>query len=177
MTRWIQGYVEVIKNWIRTCQSLGPREKWNRRGIATLPPAPVFPFIQLGSPDVNREQPVGPVMSRREFIVLGGTAAAVLALLPLSGCGGGSSNTSSTSNDQSLYVYRLSSRGKRTSQAAKKHNANKLFATWDAAESNRAHPGDRSRIVQVNISPARYERLFLKPNRDLVDLRSVNRSL
>ena len=115
-------------------------------------------------------KPTGPVFSRREFIALSGTAVAVLAVFPLSGCGGGSS---STSDVQPLSVYRLSCRGKRASQAAKKNNANKLFATWEAADANRAHPGDRSRIVQVNISPSRYEQLFLTPGRDVVDLRHV----
>ena len=48
-----------------------------------------------------------------------------------------------------------------------------LFATWEAADANRAHSGDRSRIVRVNISPARLMRLFTAPGREVVDLRHV----
>jgi len=107
-------------------------------------------------------------LTRREFLAWS-TAAAALGVL--SGCGGGASTTETTST--SLDVYRLSGRGRRISQAAKKHNANKLFSTWADAGQNRAHPGDRSRIVAVSISQAEYERLFLIPNRYVVDLRHV----
>ena len=110
----------------------------------------------------------GLILTRRQFLALSGTAAVVAALLPLTGCGG---TASSTAEAQGLFVYRLSTRGKRASQASKQHNANMLFATWEAADTNRAHPGDRSRIVRVNISPSRFERLFQVPAREVVDLR------
>ncbi|UCF31741.1 MAG: hypothetical protein JSV26_04870 [bacterium] len=107
------------------------------------------------------------LLTRRRFLAV---MAAAAALIPFTGCGGSSS---STSGDQGLFVYRLSSRGKRASQASRKHNANMLFATWQAADANRAHPGDRSRIVRVNISPSAYDSLFLTPGRDAVDLRHI----
>jgi hypothetical protein len=119
---------------------------------------------------VKTDAAYGILLSRRQFLAAMGSAAAVAALFPLTGCGGGSS---SASEDQGLFVYRLSSRGKRASRASKKHNANMLFATWEEADANRAHPGDRSRIVRVNISPSALDRLFLTPVRDAVDLRHV----
>ncbi|UCG38959.1 MAG: twin-arginine translocation signal domain-containing protein [bacterium] len=109
-------------------------------------------------------------MTRRQFLAASGAAAVVLALAPLAGCGGGSSRKSEA---QGLFVYRLSSRGKRASRASRKHNANMLFATWEAADANRAHPGDRSRIVRVNISPLRYRQLFTLPGSTVTDLRHV----
>jgi len=109
-------------------------------------------------------------LTRRQFLVLGGTAAVLLSLAPITGCGGGSGGSA---GDQGLFVYRLSSRGKRASRASKKHNANMLFATWEAADAHRAHPGDRSRIVQVNLSTLSYERLFRIPGRQAVDLRKL----
>lgn len=108
-------------------------------------------------------------LTRREFLAWSATAVALGAI---SGCGGGSSEAETVSQG-GVQVYRLSGRGRRISQAAKKHNANKLFSTWADADRNRAHPGDSSRVVRVTISQAEYERLFLIPNRYVVDLRHV----
>lgn len=119
---------------------------------------------------MKQDKTSGLILTRRQFLALGGTAAAIFALAPLIGCGGG---TSSTSKSQGLFVYRLSSRGKRASGASKAHNANMLFATWEAADANRAHPGDRSRIVRLNISPTRYEHLFLASGSETVDFRHI----
>lgn len=71
------------------------------------------------------------------------------------------------------YVYRLSLRGRRGSNAARKHNANKVFATEAAANQNRAHPGDRSRIVRVRVSNETFNRFFDGGSRLVVDLRSL----
>ncbi len=119
---------------------------------------------------MKTDRPSGFILTRRQFLACSGAAVAVIALGSLPGCGG---RSDSTSEAEGLFVYRLSGRGKRTSLASKKHNANMLFATWESAEANRAHPGDRSRIVRVNISPARYERLFMTPGKEVVDLRYV----
>ena len=116
------------------------------------------------------DKALGLILTRRQFLAACGTAAALAALPTLPGCGGGSS---STDEARGLFVYRLSSRGKRASNASKKHNANMLFATTEAADANRAHPGDRSRIVRVNISPSNFDRLFLIPGRDVLDLRKL----
>ena len=119
---------------------------------------------------MKRETSAHCAVTRRQFLALGGTAAVLLALPPIAGCGGGSS---SSDRARGLFVYRLSGRGKRASRASKKHNANMLFASREAADAGRAHPGDRSRIVGVNISPARYRLLFVIPGRESVDLRHL----
>ena len=46
------------------------------------------------------------------------------------------------------------------SNAAKKHNANRLYATKEAATRDLAHPGDRSKVVKVTISSTMYAKLF-----------------
>ena len=59
-----------------------------------------------------------------------------------------------------VLVYKRSGRGRHVSNAAKKHNANHLYVTRAAAMLNPAHPGDRSKVVQVMIGRARYDKLF-----------------
>ena len=71
----------------------------------------------------------------------------------------------------SVTVYRLSLRGRRGSNAAKIHNANKLFVTPEAADRNRAHPGDNSKIVSVIISESDFNRLFDGGALEVADLR------
>ena len=70
-------------------------------------------------------------------------------------------------------IYRLSSRGRRTSRAAKRHNANMRFATTHAVY--RAHPGDRSRIVPLTISIETYHQWFVRNHTHVVDLRHLSR--
>jgi hypothetical protein len=106
-------------------------------------------------------------VTRREFIVLSGAAAAA-AMIAVSCDDSGSNQTAPPGN---RVVYRLSLRGRRGSKAAKKHNANKLFATLEAAEMNRAHPGDNSRVVSVIISEDRFSELFGDGITDIADLR------
>jgi uncharacterized protein (DUF305 family) len=59
-------------------------------------------------------------------------------------------------------IYRLSCRGRRCSQAAKKHNANLRFASIDVALRHHAHSGDMSQIVALTVSQAEYKRLFFR---------------
>lgn len=70
-------------------------------------------------------------------------------------------------------IYRLSLRGRRGSRAAKAHNANLRFATQAAADANRAHPGDHSRIVPLDVSGDEYRRLFADRNSLMADLRRL----
>jgi hypothetical protein len=70
-------------------------------------------------------------------------------------------------------IYRLSLRGKRGSKAAKLHNANMRFATATAADTHRAHPGDHSRIVQLTVNDATFQRLFPSANSEVADLRRI----
>ena len=57
-------------------------------------------------------------------------------------------------------AYKRSGRGGHVSNAAKAHNANHLYATYAAAEADPAHPGDKSKVVRVTLSPDRYADLF-----------------
>lgn len=69
-----------------------------------------------------------------------------------------------------VIAYKRSGRGLHVSQAAKKHNANHLYATFAAALSDVPHPGDHSKVVSVVISRCLRNKLF--PNGKLVaDLR------
>jgi len=60
----------------------------------------------------------------------------------------------------STTAYRRSGKGRHVSNAAKKHNANHLYATEQAALQDPAHKGDRSRVVKVTISNDMYLKLF-----------------
>jgi hypothetical protein len=117
--------------------------------------------------------------TRRSFIYYSGV---LVGSLTLAACGGGGGSSAPTGQNHTggnttqappHTIYRLSSRGRNISQAAKKHNANKRFPTVLAAESNRAHPGDHSRVVSLIISDAEFNRLFDKGKRGIVDLRNL----
>jgi hypothetical protein len=101
-------------------------------------------------------------ITRREFLILSGAVTAA-ALVTVRCDGGGGSGGAAD-------AFRLSLRGRRGSNAAKNHNANFLFATPEAADANRAHPGDNSRIVPIRISRARFNELF-SGNSSVADLR------
>jgi len=107
-------------------------------------------------------------LTRRKFLQLTGAIAAT-ALLGVSCDGGGNDS----SPEGTIEVYKLSLRGRRGSRAAKAHNANKLFLTPEAADQNRAHPGDNSRIVSVILSKQKFMELFQGGSVDVVDLRAV----
>jgi hypothetical protein len=108
-------------------------------------------------------------LTRREFLVIGGTiAAGTLAVSPALAL---SSAQGAPAGPQ--VIYRLSLRGRRGSKAAKIWNANLRFATMLAADQNRAHPGDHSRIVQIVVSADEYDRLFTSRNSDVADLRAL----
>jgi hypothetical protein len=110
----------------------------------------------------------GGQLTRREFLIIGGTVAAgTLAAGPTAGL----------SAPQGLsaprIAYLLSLRGRRGSKAARIHNANFRFATMEAADQNRAHPGDRSRIVGIIVSDDEYDRLFTSRRSLVADLRGL----
>ncbi len=107
-------------------------------------------------------------ITRRKFLQLSG-AVAVTAFIGIS-CDGGGDGESSPNG--TVEVYKLSLRGRRGSNAAKKHNANKLFLAPQAADQNRAHLGDNSRIVSVVLSESRFNELFNSGAVDVADLRN-----
>jgi len=110
-------------------------------------------------------------ITRRKFIQLSGAVAAT-ALIGVS-CDGGSNGDGQPGPEGTVEVYKLSLRGRRGSRAAKAHNANKLFLTPQAADQNRAHPGDNSRIVSIRLSEAKFNELFIGGGIDVVDLRAI----
>ncbi|MBI4773052.1 MAG: hypothetical protein HY788_02530 [Deltaproteobacteria bacterium] len=110
--------------------------------------------------------------TRREFLAV--SAAVVATGLVGASCGGGGGDSQPTSPEtQPETVFRLSLRGRRASKASLKHNANKLFATAQAADQNRSHPGDRSRVVSFKVNKETFNRLFDDGKRSVVDLRSI----
>ncbi|MDF1700786.1 MAG: hypothetical protein P1V36_06475, partial [Planctomycetota bacterium] len=110
------------------------------------------------------------LISRRAFLA----ATTATGMIALTGCGLGESDLplpgAGEDAARGLVAYRLSTKGKRASRAAKRHAANKLFATSAAADANRAHPGDKSAIVQVDVSQAAWDRYFGQGN-EVFDLR------
>ena len=123
-----------------------------------LPLPPIF----LGEP----QMPLGS-LTRRQFLCIGGAAAA--AAFP---CGRVAAQ-GSTQGAGPRVIYRLSLRRRRGSIAAKLHNANFRFATMAAADANRAHAGDKSRIVPIDVSDDEYDRLFASRDSLVADLRQL----
>jgi hypothetical protein len=95
-------------------------------------------------------------LTRRTFLSL--TASAGLFML------GGLSGACSRFLSKSVTVYRRSGKGRHVSNAAKKHNANHLYSTMQAAAQDPAHPGDRSKVVKITISNVLYKKLFSRGN-------------
>ena len=110
-------------------------------------------------------------INRRQFLKFSGAVAAT-AFIGISCDSGGNSQTDGDGFG-SIEVYRLSLRGRRGSKAAKSHNANKLFLTPQAADQNRAHPGDNSRIVSVVLSEQKFNELFDGGALEVIDLRAI----
>lgn len=107
-------------------------------------------------------------LTRREFLIIGGTVAAgTLAAGPAKAMK--ASQVVLTPQT----AFKLSLRGRRGSNAAKNHNANMVFATAAAAEANRAHAGDTSRVVQIVVSADEFDRLFTSRNSLTADLRKL----
>ncbi len=106
--------------------------------------------------------------TRREFLVIGGS----VAVGALAGASLRAPRAVAGSSPNHV-IFRLSLRGRRGSKAAKLHNANMRFATESAAKLHHAHPGDRSRVVQLTVSAAVFQRLFPSPDREVADLRKI----
>ena len=132
-------------------------------GASKSRPAPSGPNGR-GGPDPAPSAPFQ--LPRRGFLAL-------LSCVAL-GCGGGSAapapGPGATPTAQRDVAYRLSTRGRRTSRAARAHAANKRFVSPEAAEAGRAHPGDRSRVVSIDIAPAQWDAWFAS-GAPVVDLR------
>lgn len=106
-------------------------------------------------------------LSRRMFLLSSMAAGAGM----LVACGGSDSFTPFSPTVDQTKAWQLSTRYvSSASNAAKAHAANKRFVSAAAADLNRAHPGDKSRIVQVDVSPATWQQWF-GGGLDCVDLR------
>lgn len=126
-------------------------------------------------------------LTRRQFCCMAG-ASGVAALagcvnigdmggggsgpMPDDGGGDGSSHDDTMASGDGVVAFRRSGRGRRISNAAKKQNANRVYATSAAASADAAHPGDRSKIVPVVISRERFDSYFAH-GRTVVDLRGM----
>jgi len=95
------------------------------------------------------------LVTRRAFLRLGALCAAG----GLAGCGVFPIRIPILGTD-AVYAFKRSGRGRRISNAAKKHNANHVYATYMAALRDPAHRGDRSRIVRITMSRRQYDALF-----------------
>jgi hypothetical protein len=109
-------------------------------------------------------------VTRREFILSGAALVGSLTLGVRSALPVGRRH---------LKVYRRSAGGRRVSNAAKKHNANKRYSSKDVALSDLPHPGDTSFVVELDVSLRDFIRLFVRRVDgkfriiDVVDLRHV----
>ncbi len=88
-------------------------------------------------------------VTRRAFLGIAATAGVAAAV---TGC--------PIQRRNGVVVYRRSGRGMHVSNAAKKHNANHLYASAIAAGLDAAHPGDNSKVVKVLINRETYTKLF-----------------
>jgi hypothetical protein len=107
-------------------------------------------------------------LTRREFLIIGGSLAAGSLVGSRA-----AAQPSPRGAVEPRVIYRLSLRRRRGSKAGKLHNANLRFATESAADANRAHPGDNSRIVSIVVSEDEFDRLFSSRNGSVADLRSL----
>lgn len=141
----------------RTRKSSRPALPAESAGETALPPA-LHPPARGGAV-------AGGEVTRRVFLAAAGGA---IALGALSGCASGHGHGSGGG----VEIFALSGRGRRVSRAAKGNNANKRFLTSLAADDHRAHLGDTSYVVRLNVSRKEFDRLFGRGN-VMADLRHV----
>jgi hypothetical protein len=108
-------------------------------------------------------------LSRRGFMIAAGAASITV----LAGCGGGDAFTPFSPAVDTGKAWMLSTRNvSGASNAAKAHGASKRFVSAAAADAGRAHPGDNSRVVSVDIAEATWTTWF-GGGLDGVDLRQL----
>jgi hypothetical protein len=71
---------------------------------------------------------------------------------------------------KSAIAFKRSGKGRHVSNAAKKHNANRVYATACAATRDAPHPGDKSKVVPISMSWDTYNNLF-RHGRQVFDYR------
>ena len=108
-------------------------------------------------------------LTRRGFLIASGAASITV----LAGCGGTQTFLPDSPTVDKTTMWRLSTRNvDSASNAAKAHAANKRFVSAAAANAMRAHPGDQSKIVPLDITEATWDKYF-GTGLDCVDLRQV----
>jgi len=112
-------------------------------------------------------------LTRREFLIWGGTVAAGTAVIGPGAALAPRKALAGVGASGPVTIYRLSLRGRRGGKGAKIYNANLRFATAEAADLHRPHPGDHSRIVQIIVSADEFDRLFTSRNALVADLRQL----
>ena len=152
----------VRKSYRKVWAGHGAQTEAEPTGRGGSSPCQRYNFKQNGRGALKKD------ITRRRFLQLSGIAAIGLSAAPLV-----EARRRGKIAGEPRVIYRLSLRGRRGSQAAKRHNANMLFATRQAANMNRAHPGDNSRIVELTVSQAEFFRLFASRNSPVADLRKI----
>jgi hypothetical protein len=103
--------------------------------------------------------------TRRRFVqTAAGFAAALFAAR---------SGSAGPARRRTFRIYRWSGRGRRVSQAALSHAANRRYLTKRAALRDLPHPNANLRLVPLASSLSEILRLFVKRRRLVADLRSV----
>ncbi|MBN1343941.1 MAG: twin-arginine translocation signal domain-containing protein [Phycisphaerae bacterium] len=96
-------------------------------------------------------------MTRRAFV----KAACITGAAVTPGCGLLEGMLGPPVNQSNgVIAFKRSGRGLRISNAAKLNNANKVYATAEAAADDPAHPGDNSKVVQITMNRQLFDRLF-----------------
>ncbi len=110
-------------------------------------------------------------LTRRTFLQF----SAFAGVAQLIGCSGAyeyqRSDTAGVAGKGAV-AYKRTGRGRRVSNAAKKHNANHLYASAKAAKADPAHPGDNSKVVSVTVPQQLFDVAFAN-GRVSADLRHV----
>lgn len=105
-------------------------------------------------------------ITRRQFV----RAAGVLTVAHLTGCVQ-ITLVGTPTVGTGVIAFMRSGRGiKGISRAAKAHNANRVYATMEAALNDLPHSGDQSRVVQIIMNGEMHAQLFSDGN-EIADLR------
>ena len=101
-------------------------------------------------------------LSRRAFLTAtGAVVAGSLLAGGLSGCGDSAPSPAGPQGTTGrTKAYMLSGRNRRVSGAALLHNHNMVFVSPEAADGCRAHDGDNSRVVRIDIGPKQWSDWF-----------------
>lgn len=95
-------------------------------------------------------------LTRRAFLRVTGA----LGLTAVAGCCLPQACNPTGLQGKGVYAFKRSGRHRRTSNASNSHSANHIYATYQAAFDDPAHPGDNAKVVQIVINEDLYKQLF-----------------